>query len=126
MRIRILQAFRNFSWKQWLILGAFIFVLGFTGFSIYRTIERAAYWRSHHDQPLANWMSVSYIAHSYHVPPLVLYEAIDLKPEPRDRRPLSLVAKIQKRSVEEIKTQLEKAIADFRAQNPPPETGGLP
>ncbi|MGI8469920.1 MAG: hypothetical protein ACR2N3_15885 [Pyrinomonadaceae bacterium] len=126
MRSKILQAFKNFSWKQWTILILFFIVVGFTGFYIYRTVERASYWRSHQDQPLANWMSVGYIAHSYHVPPPVLYEAIKLKPEPHDRRPLAQIAKTQNRPVEEIKTELEAALNKFRAENPPPETGGRP
>ena len=90
----------------------------------YRTVERARYWRTHHNQPLANWMSVNYIAHSYRVPPPVLYDALKLEPIPRDRRPLAQIAKLQKRSIEEVKKDLEDAIEKFRAENPPPETGG--
>ena len=124
---KILQAFKNFNWKQWLVFAAFIFVVCFTGFYAYRTIERAAYWRAHRDQPLAGWMTVGYIAHSYHVPPPVLYDALDLEPKPpRDRRSLSQIAKEQNRSFEEIKTELEKVIADFRIENAAPETGGNP
>lgn len=126
VRSKFLQAFKIFSRKQWAILILFLLVVGFTGFYIYRTVERAAYWRQHQDQPLANWMGVGYIAHSYHVPPPVLYEAIRVKPEPHDRRPLSQIAKAQNRPVEEIKIELEAAINKFRAANPPPLTGGNP
>ncbi|MGI9037078.1 MAG: hypothetical protein ACR2GD_13715 [Pyrinomonadaceae bacterium] len=126
MRIKILQAFRNFNWKQWLLFCAFILVICFTCFHLYRTIERAAYWRAHHDQPIADWMTVGYIAHSYHVPPTVLYDALGLKPEPHDRRTLSQIATAQNRSAAEVKKDLEEAVNNFRAAHPPPENGGHP
>lgn len=126
MRAEILQTLKRFSWKQWLVLILFFGVVAFTGFYVYRTVERAAYWHNHQDQPIENWMSVRYIAHSYHVPPPVLYEAIKLNPEPRDRRPLKQIATIQNRSIEEIKNELEAAIIKFRDENPPPEIRGQP
>lgn len=126
VRIKILQTFRTFSWKQWLLFCAFIFVVCFTGFYIYRTVERAAYWRNHRDQPIAGWMPVGYIAHSYHVPPTVLYDALGLKPEPRDRRTISQIAKAQNRSAAEVEKDLEEAVNKFRAEHPLPDNGGNP
>jgi hypothetical protein len=121
---KIRQKLKNFSRRQWLILAAFLLVVAFTGFQIFRTVKRANYWRQHQDEPIAGWMRVGYVANSYHVPPPVLNRAIGLAPEARDRRPLKEIAESQNRPFEELKAELEKAIADFRKTNPPPEKGG--
>lgn len=67
-------------------------------------------------------MRIGFVANSYHVPPPVLNRAIGLGPETRDPRPLNKIAEDQGRTFEELKAELEKAIADFRS-NPhaPPE-----
>lgn len=124
MKRRFFQIIKNFTWKQWLVVFAFVSVLGFTGFHIVRTVQHAMYWKEHRDQPIAEWMSVGYIAHSYHVPPPVLYEALELPPKPPDRRSLKKIAEAQDRSFEEIKALLEIAIKQERTKNPPPDTGG--
>ena len=120
MKQKILQKLKAFDRKQWLILIAFVLVLGFTGFHVYRTVQSAVYWRQHRDQPISGWMNVGYVAHSYHVPPPELNKAIGLAPETRDRRPLAEIAKSQDRSFDEIRTALEKSINDFRATRPTP------
>ena len=77
------------------------------------------------DEAIRPWMSVGYVARSYHVPPPVLYRAIDLNDVPRDRRPLREIAREQNRPVEVLITDLQKAIADFRAHPehfPPPQS----
>lgn len=124
MKGKLIQIFKNFGWKQWLILFAFLAVVGFTAFHFYRTAQRAAYWREHKDEPIAEWMPVGYIAHSYHVPPPELYKALGLEPKLRDRTTLKEIAESQNRSFEETKAILEKAIADFRAAHPLPPDGG--
>lgn len=127
MKRKILQKLKGFSRWQWLILIAFVLVLTFTGFQIFRTVERANYWRQHRDEPIAGWMRIGYVANSYHVPPQVLQEAIGLPPNVPDRRPLAEIAKSQNRSLETLKAELEKAIRDFRAARPPPPgAGGAP
>jgi membrane protein DedA with SNARE-associated domain len=55
-------------------------------------------------------MSVGYVAHSYHVEPDVLYLALGLPDKPPDKRPLRKIAKVQHRSMDEIKTVLQDAI----------------
>ena len=123
---KALKKLSGFSRKQWLILIAFVLVVAFTGFQIFRTVQRANYWRQHRDEPIAGWMRIGYIANSYHVPPNVLQQAIGLPPDVPDRRPLTEIAKSQNRSFEELKADLEKAINDFRANRPPPNAGGAP
>ncbi len=112
-------------WRK-LTLAAFVLVLVFTGFQIFRTVQYATYWRQHRDEPIAGWMRVGYVAHSYHVPLPVLNQSIGLTADERDRRPLTEIAKSQDRSFEEIKANLENAITEFRVAQPPPNAGEQP
>jgi hypothetical protein len=124
---KILQKLKNFGPKQWLILIAFVSVLGFTSFYIFRTVQFAVYWQQHRDVPISGWMNIGYVAHSYHVPPPELNKAVGLAPDERDRRPLAEIAKSQNRPFEELKIALEKAIGDFRAAHPtPPDARAAP
>lgn len=122
---KALQKLKGLSRWQRFALAALILVLGFTGFQIFRTVQRAAYWREHRDEPIAGWMRIGFVANSYHVPPPVLNRAIGLPEDVRDRRPLSEIARSQNRPFAQLKAELEKAISDFRAaREPPPEPGG--
>lgn len=124
MGLEILRSIKKFGWKQWLIFLAFVFVIGFTGFQIYRTYERTVYWRAHQDQPIAEWMPVNYVAHSYHIPPPVLFDALNWKPKPGERRKnLGEIAVSQGRSFDEVKADLEMTIAEFRKKHPTPPGG---
>ena len=112
---------RKLGWQQWLVLTLFLAALVVAGLFGVRAVRRAAYWRSHRDVPIRPWMSVPYVAHSYRVPPRVLYEAVGLRPQPPpDRRPLRLIAREQKRPVGELISELQQAIARERASRPPP------
>jgi hypothetical protein len=112
---------RRLGWQQWLVLGLFLAALGVAGLFGVRAVRRAAYWRGHRDVMIRPWMSVPYVAHSYRVPPRVLYEALGLKPQPPpDKRPLRLIAREQNRPVEELVGELERAIERERELHPPP------
>lgn len=134
MRRAIVQTLRSFGWRQWLVVALFVLVLGATGLHTARTVRRAAYWREHQDEPIRGWMTVGYVAHSYHVPPYVLYQALDLPHdphEPHDRRPLREIAREQGRTLEEITLVLQDAIKHARPPYPPPpppthDDGGKP
>jgi hypothetical protein len=116
----MLQKLNRFSWQQWCVLAAFLLVLGFTGLHAARTINAALYWRNHRDEPIRGWMTVGYVAHSYHVPPHVLYQALGLPHRPPDRRPLREIAQAQNRSLDEVRTILQDAIVHARPPYPPP------
>jgi hypothetical protein len=103
-----------------------VFLLAFTGFFVYRTVERARYWSRHRDAPIRGWMTVGYVARSHRVRPSVLKTAIGLPPEERDRRPLAEIARTQNRSVDDLAAILEQAIEKERLQRPPPNDGGGP
>lgn len=112
---------RKLGWQQWLVLGLFLAALGMAGLFGVRAFRRATYWRAHRDVVIRPWMSVPYVAHSYRVPPRVLYEALGLKPQPPpDKRPLRLIAREQSRTVEELIGALQEAIAREREAHPPP------
>lgn len=112
LKDRILTVLKGFGWQQWVVLAAFVLTLGITGFEIYRAATATHHFRHHRDEPIRGWMSVPMVAHSYHVPPRVLYQALGL-PVPTvhpDRRPLKLIAREQNRPMEEIRITLEAAI----------------
>jgi len=96
--------------RRRIIAAIFIFLLLFTGFFIYRTIDRAIYWHERATEPIRGWMSVGYIAKTRHVPPPVLKRALGLPPDDRERRPLAQIARDQNRSVDELVLILEDAI----------------
>ncbi|MDT7605430.1 MAG: hypothetical protein QOF61_3427 [Acidobacteriota bacterium] len=121
MRREIVQTLRGFGWRQWLVVATFALVLGVTGWHVARTVRGAIYWRHHQEEPIRGWMTVGYVAHSYHVPPHVLYEALNLPREPRERRrPLREIAKSQGRTMDEIRAVLQDAITRARESSPPP------
>lgn len=106
--------------KQWLVVVAFVLVLGITAFFAQRAIRPAIYWHYHQDEPISGWMNVDYVAHSYHVPPHVLFKALGLPHRPPDRRPLRDIAEAQNRSMDEVKAILMDAIVHARPPYPPP------
>lgn len=122
---RVITRLKNLRRWQWLVLAIFLFAVGFTAFYSYRTYQRAVFWREHREQPIEGWMRVGFVANSYHVPVPELNKAIGLPPDARDRRPLNQIAEEQGRPFEELKTEIERAIAEFRAAHPPPP-GGKP
>ncbi|HEX8140449.1 MAG TPA: hypothetical protein VF544_22985 [Pyrinomonadaceae bacterium] len=111
---------RRLSWRQWVLVLAFALAALGTGLFATRAVRRAIYWQTHRDEPIKPWMSVRYVARSYRVPPHVLYQAIGLEPQPRDRRPLREIAREQNRSVEELIAELQEAIKHARPPYPPP------
>jgi hypothetical protein len=119
---------KRLNWKQWTAMAALILVLLVTGLFAVRTFRRAVYWRMHHDEVIRPWMSLPYVAHSYRVPPRILYEALNLEHPPRDRRPIRQIAGEQHRNVDEIIRSLNDAIAQARQHPPngPPATEKSP
>lgn len=104
--------------KQWFAIVVLALVLLITGLFAVRTVRRAVYWRLHRDEVIRPWMSVPYVAHSYRVPPHVLYEALGIAPQPHDRKPIKEIAREQNISVEQLVTTLQQAIARERAGIP--------
>jgi hypothetical protein len=80
------------------------------------------------NEPIRAWMSVPYIAHSYHVPAQELYSAIGLPGDKRDRRPLMSIAREQGRPVSALIQEITQAIVQahptFLPPSPIPSTPG--
>jgi hypothetical protein len=111
---------KKFGWKQSVLGLAFLLSLSVAVFFIVRAVRPAIYWHYHRDEPIRGWMNVGYVAHSYHVPPHVLYRALGLPHKPPDKRPLREIAKAQNRSMDEIRALLLDAIVHARPPYPPP------
>lgn len=120
MRRKFLKTLKTFRWQQWVVVVMFLLVLGFTGIYAVRTIREAIYWHYHQDEPIRGWMNIGHVAHSYRVPPHVLYQALGLPHKPPDKRPLMQIAKSQNRSMDEIRAILQDAITHARPPYPPP------
>jgi hypothetical protein len=114
------QQMKTFGWRQALLALAFLLSLSVVVIFVVRAVRPAIYWHYHQDEPIRGWMNVGYVAHSYHVPPHVLYQALGMPHTPPDRRPLREIAKAQNRSMDELRKLLLDAIVHSRPPYPPP------
>lgn len=110
----------SIGWRKWMVGAAFVLVLCATGFFLMRAVRPALYWHYQRDEPIRPWMTVSYVAHSYHVPPHLLFQALGLQRQPHDRRPIREIAREQHRSTGEVIAILQDAIVHARRPYPPP------
>ena len=115
---------RKNNWKQWLFVLGFIISLVIVVVFALQAFRHAPRQRA--DEPIRPWMNVPYIAHSYHVPAYVLYQALALPRIPNDHRPLSMIARQQNRSVASVITALQDAIKHSRPPYPTPLPGDAP
>src|SRR6266849_397589 len=118
MRPTLGETLKKFSWRQWALALAFLMAVSVTVFFIVRAVRPMIYWHYHQDEPIRAWMTVGYVAHSYHVPPHVLHSALGLPDKPPDKRPLREIAKAQNRSMDEIRSLLLQAIVQARRPYP--------
>ncbi len=84
------------------------------------------YWANpaHREQPLAGWMTLHYVAHSWHVPPETVITAARVPRPPDGGRPphprtLEEIARAQGISLDQLIARLQKAIAAAQARQPP-------
>ena len=99
---------------------AFVMGAAFTAFYVVRAINAAIYWSQHKDDPIEGWMNIGFVAHSYHVPPHVLHQALGLPMHPPEKRSLSQIAKSRGVTTEQIAATLNEAIVRVRPPYPPP------
>ena len=104
---------------RYLLLAAFVVALAFTGYHVVRVTYDAIYWSQHRDEPIERWMTIGYVAHSYHVPPHILHQALGLPLHP-DHRPLGKIARDVGTSLDAITAKLDYAIVHARPPYPPP------
>ena len=111
---------KNLNWRQWTVALTFLLFVSVGVFFLVRAVRPAIYWHYHQDEPIRAWMNIGYIAHSYHVPPHVLYLALGLPHKPPDKRPIRDIARAQNRSVDVVIAVLKDAIVHARPPYPPP------
>lgn len=111
-------------WKHnRLALLAFVAVVALSGFFGVKSVSQFVYWADpqHQDQSLAGWMTPRYIGQSYQVPPEVIFEAFDLSREGPNRRiSLETLAADKGLTLQDLQTQVDAAVAAWRADNPRP------
>ena len=106
------QPLRKLVFALALILAiAGTFVFGFRAGSHARRIR----WQN---EPIRAWMSVPFIAHTHHVSPQILFQALGLQPHGPDRRPLRVIAREEKRPVADLIRDIETAVANAPHSNP--------
>jgi hypothetical protein len=71
------------------------------------------------DQPIEGWMTPGYVAHSWHLPPQTMAEALGLAPGEGRGRTLAEIARARNISVEDLAQRIEAAAAAHRAAAPP-------
>src|SRR5882762_2824472 len=108
---------KKLTWRQSVVALAFLVSLSLAIFFVVHAVRPMIYWHYHQDEPIRGWMSLGYVAHSYHVPPHVLHQALGLPDKP-DKRPLREIAKEQNRSIDEVRTVLLQAITQTRQPHP--------
>ncbi len=111
---------RKFRWQHWLLIFGFALSLAITGFFAVQAIRQSPH--RHLNEPIRPWMNIPYIAHSYHVPSQVLYQALGLASVPHDRRPLLEIARQTKQPVDNLILLLDAAITQYRLTATPPPT----
>jgi hypothetical protein len=113
-----MEEIRRFRWRQWFLVMGFGLSLVIIVIFAIRSVRQAPHLRV--DEPIRPWMTVPYIAHSYHVPPYVLYQSLGIPPQLLDRRPIYVIARLQNRSVESVIAALKDSITHARPPYPTP------
>jgi len=80
----------------------------FFGYRAGRT-ARHVRWQN---EPIQPWMSVPFIAHIHHTRADLLFQAIRVPPNPRDRRPIRDIARAEKLPASELIRDLQNAVAN--------------
>ncbi len=110
-------------WKnhRWLLI-AFVVAAALSVFFGVRTVMFTLYWSdpANRDQAIAGWMTPRYVAHSWHVPPEVVQEALGLTGDGAGRRvTLDELATARGIDTATLGAELDAAIAAFRASERP-------
>ncbi|MBD3677060.1 MAG: hypothetical protein HUJ27_01505 [Rhodobacteraceae bacterium] len=90
-------------------MAALFFAIRLTVFTIY--------WSDpdHRDQPIAGWMTLRYVVHSWDVPPEVVAGALSLEMDGTGRRvTLEELGARRGVSVQELARDLDRAIREYR------------
>lgn len=120
----LLARVARFRWQQWLLVAALVAALAFAALQVASMVGHARSLYPLRNDPIAPWMSVSHVAHAFHVPDAVIEEAIGIPIGSGDRRPLGYIARQRGESFEAIRGRIEVAIA--RSAPPSPASAPRP
>lgn len=110
---------------DWPLAAAFLLAVALTGFFGFRMVDRALYWTNpaHAQQMPEGWMTIRYLARSWHLPPDELAGTIGLgKAETRGRR-LSEIAQQQGIPLAALIARLNARLAAETPRKTPPPPG---
>ncbi|HEX9012979.1 MAG TPA: hypothetical protein VF813_05665 [Anaerolineaceae bacterium] len=113
-----MRAMGKFRFSTLLVILGFLLSLGLVIIFTIRGLH--ALPRGHMGEPIRPWMSVPYIARSYDVPTAVLFQALGLPDDPRDRRPVAVIAREQHRTIRSAVHALYQAIVQANPTFIPP------
>lgn len=118
-----MKSFLRLWRRQRILTSAFLLALALAIFFAGRTIFFVVYWSdpARQDLPPEPWMTIGYVAHSWHVPVEKLARDLDLPPPPKDgpRPSLERLADERDQSFEEFKADIEASLAQLRREGPP-------
>jgi len=115
---------RKYGWQIGVLIVGFVLSLTIIGVFSVRAMRHASFRRV--DESIRPWMTLPYIAHSYHVPVQDLYQALNLSPVLHDRRTVMKLSTQLKLPLAEVITRLNQAIVAARptlstpTPHPPP------
>jgi hypothetical protein len=100
-----------------LLFSGFVLALAVMVFFAVRSIAFWVYWAdpAHRNQDIQAWMTPRYVAHSWHVPPEFVGEALGLKPGSGRTTIGEVAATLPDVSIEELIARLTADIIAFRA-----------
>ncbi|SDJ92668.1 hypothetical protein [Aliiruegeria lutimaris] len=119
----MISALRYFISKQPVVFGICVAASLFTLFFAVQFLAHFIWMQdpANRDQSLEGWMRPRYVAMSWHVPPDVVREALELGPPPKERgrEPLTMadIAVAQGVSLEQLTARVALAAEAFRTRH---------
>ena len=107
----------DFWRRHRVLLVGFALALLVTLFFAVRLVVHAVYWSQHRDAELSGWMTIGYVAQSYHIARDDLALAVGLEPGSGRRLTIAEIARRTDQSVGEVETALLSAIQVERAKD---------
>ena len=111
-------------WRQnRLLVAGFVLAFVVMLFFAVRFTISTIYWSdpAHREQPIQPWMTIGYVSHSWKVPRQAFIDGLDLTPPTPGNPPtLAEIAKAKGMSDDQLKTQLETIIRDWKTEHKSP------
>ncbi|MEJ1992643.1 MAG: hypothetical protein P8X50_13365 [Maritimibacter sp.] len=102
--------------------------LGATVFFSVRAVVFSRHWQdpAYRELRIEGWMTPGFVAHSWHVPPEVVIDAVDAPRDPGHPITFDELAAEQGVTLNEVITRANEAIDAFREAHRPPEQAAPP